>query len=48
MSKRRVVAEHGIGEMKIWRVVADRVRNPLRTHTVILKNVAGLHDRMFG
>jgi hypothetical protein len=48
LSKRRIAVEHGIGKMKIWRIVADRFRNPLRTHTVIMKNVAGLHNRMFG
>ena len=47
LSKRRVAVEHGIGKMKIWRIVADRFRNPRRTHTVIMKNVAGLHNRMF-
>jgi len=47
LSRRRVVAEHAIGKMKIWRVAADRYRNPLRRHTLILKNVAGLHNLMF-
>jgi len=48
LAKDRIVAEHGIGKMKIWRIAADRYRNPVRRHTVILKNVAGLHNRMFG
>jgi hypothetical protein len=48
LAKERIVAEHGIGKMKIWRIAADRYRNPLRRHTVIMKNVAGLHNRMFG
>lgn len=47
LSRRRIVVEHGIGKMKIWRIVADRFRNPRRTHTVIMKNVAGLHNVMF-
>ena len=47
LSKRRIVVEHGIGKMKIWRIVADRFRNPRRKHTVIMKNVAGLHNLMF-
>ena len=47
LSKRRIAVEHGIGKMKIWRIVADRYRNPRRKHTVIMKNVAGLHNRMF-
>jgi hypothetical protein len=47
LSKRRIVVEHGIGKMKIWRIVADRFRNPRRKHTVVMKNVAGLHNLMF-
>ena len=47
LSRKRVVVEHGIGKMKIWRIAAERYRNPLRRHTRIMKNVAGLHNRMF-
>ena len=47
LARRRVAAEHGIGKMKIWRVAADRYRNPRRRHTLILKNVAGLHNLMY-
>lgn len=47
LARKRVVAEHGIGKMKIWRIAADRYRNPWRRHTVMMKNVAGLHNRMF-
>jgi hypothetical protein len=47
VSRRRIVAEHGIGEMKIWRIAAERYRNPDRRHTLILKNVAGLHNLMY-
>jgi hypothetical protein len=43
---RRVVAEHGIGKMKVWRIASDRY--PRSRHTVMMKNVAGLHNRMFG
>ena len=48
LAKERIVAEHGIGKMKIWRIAADRYRNPPRRHTVMMKNVAGLHNRMYG
>jgi len=48
LAKDRIVAEHGIGKMKIWRIAADRYRNPTRRHTVMMKNVAGLHNRMYG
>jgi hypothetical protein len=47
LSRRRVVAEHGIGKMKVWRIAAERYRNPVSRHTLIMKNVAGLHNRMF-
>ena len=41
-SSRRVVAEHAIGRMKRYQILAQRFRNPRRTHTLILKNIAGL------
>ncbi len=47
VSRRRVVAEHGIGKMKVWRIAAERYRNPNRRHTLIMKNVAGLHNLMY-
>jgi hypothetical protein len=47
VSKRRIVVEHGIGKMKVGRIAAERYRNPRRRHTLILKNVAGRHNRMF-
>jgi hypothetical protein len=47
VSRRRIVVEHGIGKMKVWRIAAERYRNPRRRHTLILKNVAGLHNLMY-
>ncbi len=47
ISARRVVAEHGIGKMKVWRVAAERYRNPMGRHTLIMKSVAGLHNLMY-
>jgi DDE superfamily endonuclease/Helix-turn-helix of DDE superfamily endonuclease len=47
VSRRRIVVEHGIGKMKVWRIAAERFRNPRRRHTLIMKNVAGLHNLMF-
>ena len=47
VSRRRIVAEHGIGKMKVWRIAAEWYRNPDRRHTLIMKNVAGLHNLMF-
>ena len=48
LAKERIVVEHGIGKMKIWRIASDRYRNPPRRHTVMMKNIAGLHNRMYG
>ena len=47
LSRRRVAAEHGIGKMKVWRIASERYRNPVPKHTLIMKNVAGLHNLMF-
>ena len=47
VSRRRIVVGHGIGKMKVWRAAAERWRNPRRRHTLTMKNVAGLHNRMF-
>src|SRR4051794_24432400 len=47
VSRRRVAAEHGVGKMKVWRVASERYRNPVGRHTLIMKNVAGLHNLMF-
>jgi hypothetical protein len=47
VSRRRIVAEHGIGKMKVWRIASERYRNPVRRHTLIMKNVAGLHNLMY-
>ena len=47
LSKRRVAAEHGIGKMEVWRIASERYRNPVSRHTLIMKNVAGLHNLMY-
>jgi hypothetical protein len=47
VSRRRIAVEHGIGKMKIWRIASERYRNPNRCHTLIVKNVAGLHNLMY-
>ena len=47
VSRRRIVAEHGIGKMKVWRIASEGYRNPGRRHTLIIKNVAGLHNLMY-
>lgn len=47
VSRRRIVAEHGIGKMKVWRIASERYRNPRHRHTLTIKNVAGLHNLMY-
>jgi hypothetical protein len=47
VATRRIAAEHGIGKMKVWRIASERYRNPVSRHTLIMKNVAGLHNLMF-
>jgi len=47
LGRKRVVAEHGIGKLKGWRIAAEKYRHPRRRHTLMVKNVAGLHNRMF-
>ncbi len=47
ISRKRIAAEHAIGKMKVWRIAGERFRNPTRRHTLIIKNVAGLHNLMF-
>lgn len=47
VSRRRIVAEHSIGKMKVWRIASERYRNTNRRHTLIMKNVAGLHNLMY-
>ena len=41
-SSSRVKVEHGIGGMKRFGIAGQRFRNPRRTHTILMKNVAGL------
>ena len=47
LARRRVAAEHGIGKMKVWRIASERYRNPVSRHTLVMKNVAGLHNLMY-
>jgi hypothetical protein len=47
IARRRIAAEHGIGKMKVWRIAAERYRNPVSKHTLVMKNVAGLHNLMY-
>lgn len=46
-ARKRIVVEHSFGHMKIFGILAQRFRNALARHTLIFKNVAGLHNLMF-
>lgn len=46
-SSKRIVVEHGIGKMKIWRSCRDQFRGLRKNHTLMFKNIAGLHNLMF-
>ena len=48
VGRKRIAVEHAIGKLKIWRIAAEKWRNPRRKHTRMMKNIAGLHNRMFG
>lgn len=47
LSKQRVIIEHVIGKMKIFQILFQPFRNPLHTHSLIFKNVAGIYNLMF-
>ncbi len=47
LSMRRITVEHSFGKMKIYQILSQRFRNPLSKHSLIFKNIAGLHNLMF-
>lgn len=47
LSSFRISVEHCFAHMKIWKIAADRYRNPRGNHALMFKNVAGLHNLMF-
>lgn len=46
-SRRTKAAEHAIGRMKRHQILAQRFRNPKKTHTLIVKNIVGLTNLRF-
>jgi DDE superfamily endonuclease len=46
LSKRRITVEHSFGKMKIYQILAQKFRNPRSKHSLIFKNIAGLHNLM--
>ena len=47
VGRKRIAVEHAIGKRKVWRVASERWRNPRRRHTLVMKSVAGLHNRRY-
>jgi len=47
LSRRRITVEHTFGKMKIYQILSQKFRNPLSKHSLIFKNIAGLHNLMF-
>ena len=47
LSKRRITVEHSFGKMKIYQILAQRFRSPRNKHSLIFKNIAGLHNLMY-
>lgn len=43
----RIVVEHAIGKMKVFKIASERFRNPLKSHTSIFKNIAGLYNLLY-
>lgn len=47
LAQKRIVVEHTLRKMKIFRILSDRFRTPRKRHSLIFKNVAGLHNLRF-
>lgn len=46
-SRERILVEHVIGKMKIFKILAERYRNKRKDHMLIFKNIAGIHNLVF-
>ena len=46
-SKERIIIEHVIGKLKIFKILSYRFRNRIQDHYIIFKNVAGLYNLRF-
>ncbi|MBI5788305.1 MAG: transposase [Candidatus Schekmanbacteria bacterium] len=46
-SRERIIVEHVIGKMKIFKILAERFRNELSSHSLIFKNIAGIYNLVF-
>jgi IS5 family transposase len=47
LSSERVCVEHAIGKMKIWLIAKNQIRNSKSSHSLQIKNIAGLQNLMF-
>jgi len=47
LSKDRIIIEHVIGKMKIFKILAERFRNSRKKHMMIFKNIAGIYNMTF-
>lgn len=47
LSKQRIKIEHTIGRMKVFQILSQRYRNDLAGHSLVFKNIAGLHNLMY-
>jgi hypothetical protein len=47
LSRRRITVEHSFGRMKNYQILSQKFRNALSKHSLIFKNIAGLHNLMY-
>lgn len=47
LSRRRIIVEHSFGKMKNYQILSQKFRNSLSKHSLIFKNIAGLHNLMY-
>jgi len=47
LSRKRIIVEHTIGKMKFFQILSQRYRNDLSKHSLVFKNVAGLHNLLY-
>lgn len=47
LSKQRIKIEHTIGRMKVFQILSQRYRNVVAGHSLVFKNIAGLHNLIY-
>ena len=43
-SKKRIIVEHVFAQLKKFQILSQRFRNPIKKHSLIFKNIAGLRN----